>query len=30
MAVIWPPKDRNAYPEDFADRAEPGSSDFYH
>lgn len=29
-AVLWLPKDHNAYPADFATRAEPGSSDFFY
>jgi hypothetical protein len=29
-AVIWLPKDTHAYPEQFAQRAAPGSNDFYY
>jgi hypothetical protein len=29
-AVIWLPKDAHAYPEQFAQRAAPGSNDFYY
>lgn len=29
-AVLWLPVSGNPYPEDFAERATPGSSDFYY
>jgi hypothetical protein len=30
MAVVWLPKDSDAYPEQFSKRAEPGTSNFFY
>lgn len=30
LAIVWLPRDGQAYPEDFASRAAPGHSDFYY
>ena len=30
LAIVWLPRNRQAYPEDFVSRATPGHSDFYY